>query len=120
LAVETALLFPLAIVWLGWGAITGGAIFGTTTAEAWLLTLAGIISTTPLLLFTAAARRLRYSTLGMLQFIAPTVQFILAVALYGERFTTAHAIAFGAIWVAIGIYVVSLLRQASPTITPPE
>jgi chloramphenicol-sensitive protein RarD len=120
LAVETALLFPLAIVWLGWGAMTGGAIFGTTTAEAWLLTLAGIISTTPLLLFTAAARRLRYSTLGMLQFIAPTVQFILAVALYGERFTTAHAIAFGAIWVAIGIYVVSLLRQASPTITPPE
>jgi chloramphenicol-sensitive protein RarD len=56
----------------------------------------------------------------MLQFIAPTVQFILAVALYGERFTTAHAIAFGAIWVAIGIYVVSMLRQGSPTITPPE
>jgi len=120
LAVETALLFPLAIAWLAWGAAAGTAIFGTTTAEAWLLTLAGIISTTPLLLFTAAARRLRYSTLGMLQFIAPTVQFILAVALYGERFTTAHGIAFGAIWVAIGIYVVSLVRQANPTITPPE
>jgi chloramphenicol-sensitive protein RarD len=120
LAVETGLLFPLALGWLAWGAVAGTAIFGTTTAEAWLLTLAGIISTTPLLLFTAAARRLRYSTLGMLQFIAPTVQFILAVALYGERFTTAHAIAFGAIWVAIGIYVVSLLRQSSPTLTPPE
>jgi chloramphenicol-sensitive protein RarD len=120
LAVETALLFPLAIVWLAWGAAAGTAIFGTTTGEAWLLTLAGIISTTPLLLFTAAARRLRYSTLGMLQFIAPTVQFILAVALYGERFTTAHAIAFGAIWIAIGIYVVSLLHQARITITPPE
>jgi chloramphenicol-sensitive protein RarD len=120
LAVETGLLFPLAIVWLAWGAAAGTAIFGTTTGEAWLLTLAGIISTTPLLLFTAAARRLRYSTLGMLQFIAPTVQFILAVALYGERFTTAHAIAFGAIWVAIGIYVVSLLHQARITITPPE
>jgi chloramphenicol-sensitive protein RarD len=120
LAVETALLFPLAMMWLAWGAAAGTAIFGTTTAEAWLLTLAGIISTTPLLLFTAAARRLRYSTLGMLQFIAPTVQFILAVALYGERFTTAHAIAFGAIWVAIGIYVVSLLRQTSPVVTPPE
>jgi chloramphenicol-sensitive protein RarD len=48
------------------------------------------------------------------------VQFILAVALYGEHFTTAHAIAFGAIWVAIGIYVVSLLHQARITITPPE
>jgi chloramphenicol-sensitive protein RarD len=120
LAVETGLLFPLALGWLAWGAVAGTAIFGTTTAEAWLLTLAGIISTTPLLLFTAAARRLRYSTLGMLQFIAPTVQFILAVALYGEPFTTAHAIAFGAIWVAIAIYVVSLLRQSSPTLTPPE
>jgi chloramphenicol-sensitive protein RarD len=120
LAVETALLFPLAIVWLAWGAAAGNPVFGTTTADAWLLTLAGIISTTPLLLFTAAARRLRYSTLGMLQFIAPTVQFILAVALYGERFTTAHAVAFGAIWVAIGIYVVSLLHQARITISPPE
>jgi chloramphenicol-sensitive protein RarD len=120
LAVETALLFPLALLWLGWGAAAGTAIFGTTMREAVLLTAAGVVSTTPLLLFTAAARRLRYSTLGMLQFIAPTLQFILAVAIYGERFTAAHAFAFGAIWIAIAIYVVSLLRQGSVTVTPPE
>jgi chloramphenicol-sensitive protein RarD len=83
-----------------------------------LLLLAGIVSTTPLLLFTAAARRLQYSTLGMLQFIAPTLQFLIAV-LYGERVTLAHAIAFPAIWIALGLYVTALLR--SPRLPqPPE
>ena len=74
-------------------------------ADAWLLVAAGIISTTPLLLFTAAARRLPYSTVGMLQFIAPTVQFLLAVLAYGEPFTRAHAIAFAAIWSAVALYM---------------
>jgi chloramphenicol-sensitive protein RarD len=83
-----------------------------------LLLLAGIVSTTPLLLFTAAARRLQYSTLGMLQFIAPTLQFLIAV-LYGERVTLAHASAFPAIWIALGLYVTALLR--SPRLPqPPE
>lgn len=120
LGIETALLFPLALLWLGWEAVSGRSVMGTTTTETILLVAAGIVSTTPLLLFTAAARSLRYSTLGMLQFVAPTLQFILAVALYGESFTRAHAIAFGAIWLAMGIYVMALLRQARITLTPPE
>ena len=62
-----------------------------------------------LLLFTAAARKLAYSTLGMLQFLAPTLQFLIGVY-YGERFTTAHAIAFPAIWIALALYVTALLR----------
>ena len=68
----------------------------------------------------AAARRLRYSTLGMLQFLAPTAQFVLAVAVYGEPFTTAHAIAFGAIWAALFLYVAALARQARANVTLPE
>ncbi len=52
-----------------------------------MLVAAGIVSTVPLLCFTAAARRLAYSTVGMLQFIAPTLQFLLAVAIYDEPFT---------------------------------
>ena len=59
------------------------------SVTALLVAAAGIVSTTPLLLFTAAARRLPYSTLGMLQFLAPTLQFLFAVWLYGEPFTTA-------------------------------
>jgi chloramphenicol-sensitive protein RarD len=111
LGIETAILFPLAVLWLGSEALTGRPVMGSSAWQTSLLLLAGIVSTTPLLLFTAAARRLQYSTLGMLQFIAPTLQFLIAVLLYGERFTRAHAIAFPMIWVALGLYVTALLRS---------
>jgi chloramphenicol-sensitive protein RarD len=110
LAVETALLFPFAIGWLAWQTAAGAPAFGSTAFETSLLVLAGIVSTTPLILFTAAARKLAYSTLGMLQFIAPTLQFIIGVW-YGEPITTAHAIAFPAIWIALALYVTALLRS---------
>lgn len=120
LAVETALLFPLALLWLGWALSAGDPVFGPTTGTAGLLALAGIVSTTPLLLFTAAARRLPYSTLGMLQFLAPTLQFLLAVLLYGERFTAAHAVAFAAIWTALALYVAALVRPSRLAVAIPE
>jgi chloramphenicol-sensitive protein RarD len=110
LAIETGLLFPLAILWLGWRMLAGAPAFGANQMTGGLLVLAGVVSTTPLLLFTAAARKLAYSTLGMLQFIAPTLQFLIAVLLYGEPFTSAHAIAFAAIWAALSLYVTALLR----------
>lgn len=111
LAIETTILFPLALGWLLWGLAAGQPSFGSGQTQTWLLVAAGVVSTTPLLLFTAAARRLRYSTLGILQFIAPTLQFVVAVWLYGEAFTTAHAIAFGAIWTALALYVGSLVHS---------
>jgi chloramphenicol-sensitive protein RarD len=119
LAVETALLFPLAVAWLAWRASVGAAVMGPTGTDTALLVAAGVASTTPLLLFTAAARKLAYSTLGMLQFIAPTLQFLIAVVLYGEPFTRAHAIAFAAIWIALGLYVTAMLR-APRLPQPPE
>ena len=111
LAIETALLFPLAIAWLAWRTASGAPTFGSGETDAVLLMLAGVVSTTPLLLFNAAAKRLPYSTLGMLQFLAPTLQFLLAVLIYGEPFTRAHAVAFTAIWTALALYVVALLRS---------
>ena len=119
LAIETTLLAPLALLWLAWNLALGLPAFGTTATQGALLALAGIVSTTPLLLFTAAARRLKYSSLGMLQFLAPTLQFLLAVFAYGEPFTTAHAIAFGAIWTALLLYVIGLAR-APRVAAPPE
>jgi chloramphenicol-sensitive protein RarD len=110
LAVETAILFPLAVAWLGWGALAGQPVMGFSNRDTGLLLLAGVASTTPLLLFTAAAKRLPYSTLGMLQFIAPTFQFFIAVLLYGESVTIAHAIAFPAIWAALVLYVIAMAR----------
>lgn len=119
LAVETGLLFPLAAAWLGWQALAGAPLLGPSRGDALLLVLAGIVSTTPLILFTAAARRLAYSTLGMLQFLAPTLQLAIAVLVYGEPFRAAHAIAFAAIWTALALYVAALVR--SPRLPqPPE
>ena len=119
LAIETALWFPVALAWLAWRYAAGTPSFGSTQSESALLLLAGVVSTIPLLLFTGAARRLPYSTLGMLQFVAPTLQFLLAVLLYGEAFTRAHAIAFGAIWTALALYMVALIGSPRAP-APPE
>ena len=119
LTIETAVLVPLATGWLAWRLAAGEPSLGTSGGETGLLMLAGVVSTIPLLLFTAAARRLPYSTLGMLQFLAPTLQFLLAVWLYGEPFGTAHAIAFGAIWTALALYVLALVRAPRAARPPP-
>ncbi|MEO6580136.1 MAG: EamA family transporter RarD [Sphingomicrobium sp.] len=109
LSIETALLSPFALAFLLLGGATGQAMFAHSPSVNAYLIAAGVISTIPLLCFTAAARRLPYSTVGMLQFLAPTLQFALAVGLYGEPFTRAHAIAFGAIWTALALYASSLI-----------
>ncbi|HEX5257851.1 MAG TPA: EamA family transporter RarD [Sphingomicrobium sp.] len=110
LAIETAILFPLAVACLGWMVIASRRVLGSSTRDTELLLLAGFVSTTPLLLFAAAARRLPYSTLGMLQFLTPTLQFLIALLVYKEPVTTAHMIAFPVIWAALALYVVAFLR----------
>ena len=118
LGIETGILLPVALLWLAWRYSAGVPVMGTTPGLTGLLLLAGIVSTTPLLLFTAASRRLPYSTLGMLQFIAPTLQFLIAIV-YGEPLRAAHLVAFPAIWIALGLYVSALLR-APRLPQPPE
>lgn len=119
LTVETILLFPIAVAWLAWGWADGRAIVGNGGSELALLALTGLVSTVPLLLFTEAARRLRYATVGMLQFIAPTLQFLIAVLLFGEPFGRSHAIAFAAIWLALAIYAVGSWRNSRQNGTNP-
>jgi chloramphenicol-sensitive protein RarD len=118
LGIETTILFPLALFWLVLRHAAGAAVMGGSDTLALLLLLAGVVSTTPLLLFTAAAKKLPYSTLGMLQFIAPTLQFVIGLA-YGEPLKAAHLIAFPAIWIALGLYV-SVLLRAPRLPQPPE
>jgi chloramphenicol-sensitive protein RarD len=110
LTVETLLLLPLAIGWLLWRASAGEPMFGPDGTTALLLVLSGAATAVPLILFTAAARLIPYSTLGMLQFLAPTLQFLCAVFIYDEPFGIAHAVAFGAIWTALALYVTALVR----------
>jgi chloramphenicol-sensitive protein RarD len=120
LTVETLLLLPFALGWLWWRSLAGDPLFGPNGKLLLLLVLSGAATAVPLLLFTAAARRLPYSTLGMLQFLAPTMQFLCAVFLYSEPFTPAHAIAFAAIWVALALYILAMFQKRPDTVMPPE
>ena len=110
LSIETALLAPVSLAWLLWvhQGSTGLTSFGGTITA--LLILGGAVTAIPLLLFNAAAKRLAYSTLGFLQYIAPSLQFLLAVLAFGEPFTLAHAFCFGAIWTALAIFAAEGLR----------
>lgn len=112
LTIETLLLAPVAALYLGWLGTHGASSFGANPQTTSLLVLSGVATATPLLLFAAAARRLRYSTLGLLQYIAPTIQFLLAVLAYGEPLTTAHIICFAAIWTGLVIYAIDGLRRS--------
>ena len=105
LTVETCLLAPLAGVYLLFVAHQGDAAFlaGDTRASLLLLS-AGVITATPLLLFAAAARRLRLATIGFLQYITPTLHFLLAVLIYNEPFTNVHLMSFLLIWAGLIIY----------------
>jgi len=103
LVIETAVLFLPAAAFLIWLSTHGTLIFGTSRGITGFLLLAGPVTVLPLWAFAIAARKLKLSTLGMLQYIGPTGQFICALY-YGESFTTAHAWCFGFIWLGILIY----------------
>lgn len=107
LTIETALLAPIAAIYLYWLSGHAGLGFGQTSLWTVALAVSGIVTATPLLLFAAAARRLPYSTLGLLQYLAPTMQFLLAITFFGETMTVAHAICFALIWTGLAIYAVS-------------
>ncbi len=111
LTVETLLLAPLAIGWLAWCAGRGESGFGHSAGHDALLLAAGVVTATPLLLFAAGARRLPLSTLGLLQYIAPTLQFAVAL-IFGEPLHTAHLITFALIWSGCALYAWDMVRAA--------
>ena len=113
LFVETALLFPFAMVWMTWLLLTGQASFGTQDMSlAMLLLAAGPVTVVPLLLFAVAARRLPLTMIGFMQFLAPTLQFLTGIY-YGEKLTTAHQICFGLIWVAVILFSADAIRAGT-------
>ena len=112
LNLETLLLMLPALVYLASLSHSGTGHFGAISLTTdLLLAFAGVATAVPLLLFTSAARRLRLSTVGFLQFLAPSIHFLLAVWLYGESFTTAHAFCFGSIWAALTLYLLDAMRS---------
>jgi chloramphenicol-sensitive protein RarD len=104
LFVETLVLFPAGLAWLAWLLYQGTASFGIEgSGMSAILVMAGPITVIPLLFFALAARRLNLSTVGMMQFIAPTLQFMIGVW-NGEPLTTAHIVCFGCIWTAVVLF----------------
>ena len=112
LATETILLAPFAAAWLAWWTMTGHGSFGRGDLRLdGLLILSGAVTALPLLLFATAARRLSYATIGLVQYIAPSIQLGLAVWLFHEPLTHAHLIAFPLIWLALALYTAELWRS---------
>ncbi|HTH16997.1 MAG TPA: EamA family transporter RarD [Magnetospirillum sp.] len=102
LLVETVWLTPLAALYLVWeGGGVAPALGGHTLV---LLALAGPVTAVPLALFAYGARRLRLSTIGLMMYMNPTVQMLVAVFALGEAFTSAHAVTFAAIWAGVALY----------------
>lgn len=113
LAAETLLLAPLGIGYLLWCEMTGvGAMLNGTTAIVLLLMAGGLITAVPLSLFSFGARRIPYSTIGLVQYIGPSIQILLGIFLFREPFTQVQAISYGLIWLALAVYAADGLRRS--------
>jgi len=110
LFIETLLLAPLATIFILIWKVEGSGNFGGDWRIAILLIGAGIVTSLPLLWFTNATKRLRYSTVGFIQYLTPSIQLIIGVYLYQEPFTTTHSITFGLIWSGLMIYSIKSLN----------
>jgi chloramphenicol-sensitive protein RarD len=121
---ETGIMFLPAFIYLLYLEFSGGGAFvhqGSLTTT--LLILAGVATGVPLLLFGAAARRIQLSTIGLLQYIAPTLQFLIGVLVYGEDFSQDRVIGFSLIWLALLIYSTEGMmerRKNSRLLSPPS
>ncbi|RVT43889.1 EamA family transporter RarD [Sphingobium algorifonticola] len=112
LAAETLILTPVALAYMAWLASHGGIALGQDAPRTVLLVLSGVVTSLPLLLFATAARRMPLSTLGLLQYLSPTIQFFVAVLVFGESLNQGQIASFGLIWAGLAIYTVDSVRSA--------
>ncbi|MDT8853668.1 EamA family transporter RarD [Paracoccaceae bacterium Fryx2] len=110
---EVLLLAPPAVAYVAWAQASGSSHFLTGPAsDTWLLLGCGVVTAVPLMIYANGAKLLRLSTIGILQYIAPTMIFLTAVFIFDEPFGTARMIAFPMIWAALAIYTAALIGQA--------
>jgi chloramphenicol-sensitive protein RarD len=118
LTFETVLLTPLAIGFIIWLEATGRSNFGNHGAgHAFLLTTTGLITAIPLICFGAAAIRIPMTTIGLLQYRAPTIQFVLGLVVFDEEMTTVKWVGFTLVWLALAIFTVEALRHRRRQLT---
>jgi chloramphenicol-sensitive protein RarD len=113
LLAETALLAGPALAVLWWLSEQDSLTFGTVSAgHTALLVAAGVATSVPLLLFAGAANRIPLSALGILQYLAPAIQFLLGVLVFGEPMPPARVAGFALVWTALVIFTAGMLRDA--------
>ncbi|WP_426996702.1 EamA family transporter RarD [Pseudarthrobacter sp. N5] len=113
LMVETVVLAPLAAATMIFLALSGTATLAANgSSHFWLLVASGVITAVPLLFFGASARRLPMTTIGLLQYFAPLLQFIVALAVFREAMTTDRWIGFSIVWLALLVLTADMLRNA--------
>lgn len=108
---EVLVMAPFAALWLGYLVLRGEGAFGHDLAISLLLPVTGLITGGPLILFSWGAKRVRLSTLGLVQYLNPTLQMLSAVVVFAEPFTFWHRIAFGMIWAGLACYSFESWRQ---------
>ena len=109
---ETLLISPLAAGYLYYRSVTGGTVYQSCDMSTLLLLAgAGAVTATPMLLFTACARKLPLNIVGFLQYISPSITLMIGVLIYGEPFTGTTATAFGCIWAGLALFIWSQLRR---------
>jgi chloramphenicol-sensitive protein RarD len=111
LLIETVVLTPLAIGLLWWSAQSAPLAFGASSTHAMLLALAGPATAIPLTAFSFGARRVSFTTLGLLQFLAPSLQFAIGI-LFGEAFTPLRGASFALIWIGLALFSWDTIRRA--------
>ncbi|MGH7436725.1 MAG: EamA family transporter RarD [Polyangiaceae bacterium] len=114
LAAETTLIAPLGALWLLWEALRGPGAFGGAAGAlvAWLVA-GGVVTAVPLALFAFGARRIPYATVGILQYIGPSLQLAAGILVFGEPFPPARLAGFALIWSALVLYAGDGLRRRS-------
>jgi chloramphenicol-sensitive protein RarD len=122
LTLETGIVFPVALLYLAFVALNGTSAFFHEGVQIDLLLIgAGVVTTIPLLMFASAARQIPLTVVGLLQYIAPTMQFLIGVFLYKELFDRAHLIGFGIVWIALIIFwVENFIANRMPVQPIPE
>jgi chloramphenicol-sensitive protein RarD len=119
LTLETGIVFPVALIYLAVVGFSGsGAFLQTDTRVDILLIGAGIVTTIPLLMFASAAKQIPLTIVGLLQYIAPTLQFLIGVFVYKESFDFSHFIGFAIVWVALIIFAVESYIANRTSIQP--
>lgn len=117
---EVLVLLPLAVLWLvlAHGGVVAGGAFGSDAFTTWMLPVTGLITGGPLILFSWGAQRVRLSTLGLVQYLNPTLQAVSAVLVFREPFTGWHMAAFGMIWAGLALYSLEGWRQERAARSP--